>query len=101
MRRTACWTYAIRRRGRRPGRAMPACAQKCRTVSTAPFLRREKEYGLNQLETVGIPVPALFVILVGTAARNWGDEEGDEKFPSKRQVSSLCWGRCHDFCRHI
>ncbi|TGQ96301.1 cytochrome c oxidase subunit II, partial [Mesorhizobium sp. M4B.F.Ca.ET.200.01.1.1] len=47
---------------------MSACAQKCRTVSTAPFLRREKEYGLNHLETVGIPVRALFVILVGAAA---------------------------------
>jgi len=33
-------------------------AQKCRMVSTAPFLRQEKEYGLNHIWTVGIPVPA-------------------------------------------
>lgn len=59
---------------------MPACAQKCRTVSAAPFLRREKEYGLNQLETVGIPVPALFVILVGTAARNWETKRAMRNF---------------------
>ncbi|TIM14849.1 MAG: hypothetical protein E5Y67_10725, partial [Mesorhizobium sp.] len=25
-----------------------ACAQKCRTVSPAPFLQRQIEYGLNQ-----------------------------------------------------
>ncbi|RUW41871.1 hypothetical protein EOA36_35470, partial [Mesorhizobium sp. M8A.F.Ca.ET.021.01.1.1] len=49
--RTARRTYAIRHHRHCLRRAMSACAQKCRTVSTAPFLRREKEYGLNHLET--------------------------------------------------
>ncbi|WP_457153671.1 cytochrome c oxidase subunit II transmembrane domain-containing protein, partial [Mesorhizobium sp. P5_C1] len=43
-------------------------------------MRREKEYGLNHLETVGIPVPALFDILVGTASRNWETMRAMRKF---------------------
>ncbi|MER9103008.1 cytochrome c oxidase subunit II [Mesorhizobium sp. M7A.F.Ca.US.010.02.1.1] len=49
-------------------------------------MRREKEYGLNQLETVGIPVPALFVILVGTAARNWETMRAMRNFLANAKV---------------
>ncbi|RUU69332.1 cytochrome c oxidase subunit II, partial [Mesorhizobium sp. M7A.T.Ca.TU.009.01.1.2] len=41
---------------------------------------------MNHLETVGIPVPALFVILVGTAARNWETMRAMRNFLANAKV---------------